>query len=813
LDIDGGKEAGDGRMRGWRGLTTVAVLVLAASNNQSAFAAPTDYDGTWHVEYSCGVSTLGYPAFHAELDFKIFNGALSGQQSGPYIVKPYRFTETFSGNVQSGMLHIHVDGSAENRDRWEREWVGTAISPTQMTLTGRNFGFPHNTRTLTRNCSGQAFSTAPLPASLAGVLAAQQAAQPVALPNLPPQIQPPQPTTTAVTNTGSWPGHAGPVTDQDAADLTKMFDDKTVADLAAFLKPLGWTLQRPVAGTPLKPGATVRCSYSFTKGDQELSTAPRCGGGETDLNGVLISSFDAGITLARKELPPSPPVAPASAIGAGPSGAGKTITLCDRLAASADTFAGYELLSTAGLIDQHFNGGVSYDRIDPRQAIPACQAAVQRTLTDGRVWFQFGRALEKGNRLGEAIAAYQKAADLGSPDGLNNLAELYRDGKGFAKSPAVAERLFLKAARGGSFEAAVSLVNILLARRVGADLDLALTISKLNIPTDVSISMRMIERHGAAMARIPAAVAKPVGPESYRADIVVEIAPNTPSGMYCVQSAGKPVCVPSDRLHIRANDVEVRNEPPPITALNGHEATVSPTTDISLALVDKPIAMVQYIDQVDAIFKDVIVVNSPKASVQGGEGPMQVTLNALFRVDSNCWQGNDGKICVIPTMAAIRAGQTVPPNSVAAAGSATGPVWVKPETDSARVLWSQDRPDGRKVTLYQRANGTIYCVSCIAATSLPQDVKIDAADLDILKLMVGVEGAANDVVLLSVYMGSACNDNSYFAVSLSKLTFESVDVPQTCGKGVSSVAISPDGNGMLAVFTLGQGDKITRHIN
>ena len=64
--------------------------------------------------------------------------------------------------------------------------------------------------------------------------------------------------------------------------------------------------------------------------------------------------------------------------------------------------------------------------------------------------------------------------------------------------------MFLKATRGGSFEAAVSLVNILLARRVGADLDLALTISKLNIPTDVSISMRMRERHDEAMALIPA---------------------------------------------------------------------------------------------------------------------------------------------------------------------------------------------------------------------------------------------------------------------------------------------------------------------
>ena len=105
-----------------------------------------------------------------------------------------------------------------------------------------------------------------------------------------------------VTNTGSWPGHAGPVTDQDAADLTKMFDGKTVAELAAFLKPLCWTLQRPVAGTPLKPGATVRCYYSFTKGDQELGGAPPCGGGETDPNGLEIDRGFAEISLARKVL-------------------------------------------------------------------------------------------------------------------------------------------------------------------------------------------------------------------------------------------------------------------------------------------------------------------------------------------------------------------------------------------------------------------------------------------------------------------------------------------------------------------------------
>jgi tetratricopeptide (TPR) repeat protein len=69
--------------------------------------------------------------------------------------------------------------------------------------------------------------------------------------------------------------------------------------------------------------------------------------------------------------------------------------------------------------------GVSFGKLNAAQAIQACKQAVQTTPLIGRLWFQYGRALEKGGDLSEAIRAYQKASELSHAAAFNNLGEVF----------------------------------------------------------------------------------------------------------------------------------------------------------------------------------------------------------------------------------------------------------------------------------------------------------------------------------------------------------------------------------------------------
>ncbi len=89
--------------------------------------------------------------------------------------------------------------------------------------------------------------------------------------------------------------------------------------------------------------------------------------------------------------------------------------------------------------------GVSYAKLDGPRAATACQLAVKQAPKDGQLWFEFGRALEKANRVAEAFVAYQTGVDLDNPGAMNNLGELYRDGKGVARDLYMAEILFQNA--------------------------------------------------------------------------------------------------------------------------------------------------------------------------------------------------------------------------------------------------------------------------------------------------------------------------------------------------------------------------------
>jgi TPR repeat protein len=90
--------------------------------------------------------------------------------------------------------------------------------------------------------------------------------------------------------------------------------------------------------------------------------------------------------------------------------------------------------------------GVPYDRLNAAQAIPACINAVRTEPQNGQLWFQLGRALEKGNRIDDAISSYQEGIKFNNPGALNNLGELYRDGKGVTRNLTLAESYFSRSA-------------------------------------------------------------------------------------------------------------------------------------------------------------------------------------------------------------------------------------------------------------------------------------------------------------------------------------------------------------------------------
>lgn len=104
--------------------------------------------------------------------------------------------------------------------------------------------------------------------------------------------------------------------------------------------------------------------------------------------------------------------------------------------------------------------GVPYAKLDGAKAVAACKAAVTVAPKDGQLWFQYGRALEKVNNVTEAIEAYRKGSDLNNLGALNNLGELYRDGKGVARNIYLAEVLFQNASTNGFPEATQNLKGL-----------------------------------------------------------------------------------------------------------------------------------------------------------------------------------------------------------------------------------------------------------------------------------------------------------------------------------------------------------------
>src|SRR5262245_9777923 len=88
------------------------------------------------------------------------------------------------------------------------------------------------------------------------------------------------------------------------------------------------------------------------------------------------------------------------ALLAVPAGSSPDVTDCDRYAAS-------------DVDPQRTTAGVSFERINPNLAVPACQNAVRQFPDSARLIFQLGRSYDRGKSFIAAFFQYHKAADKG----------------------------------------------------------------------------------------------------------------------------------------------------------------------------------------------------------------------------------------------------------------------------------------------------------------------------------------------------------------------------------------------------------------
>jgi len=128
---------------------------------------------------------------------------------------------------------------------------------------------------------------------------------------------------------------------------------------------------------------------------------------------------------------------------------------CDRLAGSPND-------------PQKKAAGVSYGQLKAAAATAACKKAVALEPREGRLWFQYGRALERADKMPEAMNAYSEAKKLNHAAAFNNLGELYRDGKHVERDLPAALDLFKKAADLGSTEGKTNQAALKLAIDDGA---------------------------------------------------------------------------------------------------------------------------------------------------------------------------------------------------------------------------------------------------------------------------------------------------------------------------------------------------------
>jgi TonB family protein len=112
--------------------------------------------------------------------------------------------------------------------------------------------------------------------------------------------------------------------------------------------------------------------------------------------------------------------------------------------------------------------GVDSDKIDPKIAIPACEAALAADPNNPQLLFQMGRASFAGKDETRARTFYERSAAQGHAGAQNNLAVFYEAGwGGLPNDDQQAARLFKLAADSGEPNAQYSLGNFYETGRAG----------------------------------------------------------------------------------------------------------------------------------------------------------------------------------------------------------------------------------------------------------------------------------------------------------------------------------------------------------
>ncbi|HTV28135.1 MAG TPA: TIR domain-containing protein [Xanthobacteraceae bacterium] len=172
-----------------------------------------------------------------------------------------------------------------------------------------------------------------------------------------------------------------------------------------------------------------------------LTTADTVAYADVSAMGALTDNERAGLFLSTKNTAPRP------AVGAGDENKNDSGPACDRLAGNS-----VDPKRTVPI-------GMQFNDIDPEKAIPVCKAAAQASPDEPRFEYELGRALQRGGKPVEAIAAYREAASKHYPAALFNLGLAYEEGNGVTQDQAEALRLLRAATAGGLFEADAEIAN------------------------------------------------------------------------------------------------------------------------------------------------------------------------------------------------------------------------------------------------------------------------------------------------------------------------------------------------------------------
>ena len=104
-------------------------------------------------------------------------------------------------------------------------------------------------------------------------------------------------------------------------------------------------------------------------------------------------------------------------------------TECDKLAASPED-------------PQRNAPGIDFNKVNPKAAVPACEAAVGQLPNEARLHFQLGRAYSKAKQYQSAVEHYKKAAEAGYPVAQFNLGIMYYRGQGVRRDYVLAYMWF-----------------------------------------------------------------------------------------------------------------------------------------------------------------------------------------------------------------------------------------------------------------------------------------------------------------------------------------------------------------------------------